>query len=82
VHRIGPHVQLDQDTGKVLWDIELGDKASGFPITSAAQGRQFLAVTTGSNLHTAQFAALAKGGPVGARNRLIVFALPAAATSR
>ena len=38
---------LDHETGDVLWEINLGSAVSGFPITYAVDGRQFVAVSTG-----------------------------------
>lgn len=31
---------LDQDTGKVLWEINLGATVTGYPVTYAANGKQ------------------------------------------
>ena len=39
---------LDQETGAVLWEINLGSPVVGFPITYAVDGRQYLAVNTGA----------------------------------
>ena len=39
---------LDQETGEVLWEINLGSAVSGFPITYAVDGRQYVAVSTGT----------------------------------
>ena len=39
---------FDQDTGEVLWEINLGSSVTGFPITYAVDGRQYVAVSTGS----------------------------------
>ena len=38
---------LDQETGAVLWEINLGSAVSGFPISYAVDGRQYVAVSTG-----------------------------------
>ena len=38
---------LDQETGAVLWEINLGSPVVGFPITYAVDGRQYVAVNTG-----------------------------------
>ncbi len=43
---------LDQETGEVLWEINLGSPVSGFPITYAVAGRQYVAVSTGRGLNT------------------------------
>ena len=64
---------LDQETGEVLWEINLGSSVSGFPITYAVDGRQYVAVSTGTprflNL-TPEVNASSQG------NNLFVFALP------
>ena len=37
----------DVKTGKVLWQTRLGTSVQGFPVTFTANGRQYVAVTTG-----------------------------------
>jgi alcohol dehydrogenase (cytochrome c) len=37
----------DVRTGKVLWQARLGTSVQGFPISFAADGHQYIAVTTG-----------------------------------
>ena len=39
---------LDQETGAVLWEINLGSPVVGFPIAYAVDGRQYVAVNTGA----------------------------------
>ena len=39
---------LDHETGEVLWEINLGSPVTGFPITYAVDGRQYVAVSTGT----------------------------------
>jgi alcohol dehydrogenase (cytochrome c) len=41
---------FDDKTGKVLWEINLGAPVSGYPVTFAVNGKQYVAVTTGSSL--------------------------------
>ena len=41
---------LDDRTGKVLWDMNLGSSVSGYPICFAADGKQYVAVITGPSL--------------------------------
>ena len=36
---------LDDKTGKVLWETDLGSPVSGYPITFAVDGKQYVAVT-------------------------------------
>jgi alcohol dehydrogenase (cytochrome c) len=38
----------DHDTGEVLWEVNLGSSVSGYPITFAVDGKQYVAVNTGS----------------------------------
>jgi PQQ-dependent dehydrogenase (methanol/ethanol family) len=40
----------DDKTGKVLWEMNLGSPVSGFPVTFAVGGKQYVAVTTGPSL--------------------------------
>ena len=64
---------LDQETGEVLWEINLGSAVSGFPITYAVDGRQYVAVSTG----TPRFVNLTPEVNAGSQgNNLFVFALP------
>ena len=39
---------FDQETGEVLWEINLGSPVVGFPIAYAVNGRQFVAINTGA----------------------------------
>ena len=65
---------FDQETGEVLWEINLGSPVVGYPISYAVDGRQYVAVNTGA------------GGGVSVRltpelrpssgSNLFVFALP------
>jgi alcohol dehydrogenase (cytochrome c) len=43
---------LDSDTGKELWNINLGARVRGSPIAYALSGRQYVAVAAGSSLFT------------------------------
>ncbi len=63
---------FDHETGDVLWEINLGSSVSGFPITFAVDGRQFVAVSTG----TARFIDLTPELHPSQGNNLFVFALP------
>jgi alcohol dehydrogenase (cytochrome c) len=38
---------FDDRNGKVLWDMNLGSSVSGYPISFAAEGKQYIAVITG-----------------------------------
>ncbi len=41
---------LDDKTGKVLWEMNLGSPVSGYPITFAVDGKQYIAAVTGPSL--------------------------------
>jgi alcohol dehydrogenase (cytochrome c) len=41
---------FDDRSGKVLWEVNLGSPVSGFPVTFAVNGKQYVAVTTGPSL--------------------------------
>lgn len=67
---------LDQQTGEVLWQANLGSSVTGYPISFAANGRQYIAVATGTSVTTAsQLRLTPEANPAG-DNRLYVFALP------
>ena len=40
---------FDQVTGEVLWEVNLGSPLTGYPITYAVDGRQYLAAPVGGN---------------------------------
>ena len=67
---------LDQETGAVLWEINLGSPVTGFPISYAAGGRQYVAVSTGSAATASGFIGLTPELRPSAGNNLFVFALP------
>ncbi len=62
---------FDQETGEVLWEINLGSPVTGFPITYAVDGRQYLVASTGTRTE-----ALTPELRPSAGNNLFVFALP------
>ena len=67
---------LDHETGEVLWEINLGSPVTGFPITYAVNGRQYVAVSTGSSLNTGGLRHLTPELRPSVGNNLFVFALP------
>ena len=67
---------LDQETGEVLWEINLGSAVTGFPISFAVDGRQYVAVSTGSAATASGFIRLTPEIRPSAGNNLFVFALP------
>ena len=62
---------FDQETGEVLWEINLGSPVTGFPITYAVAGRQYVVASTGSRTE-----GLTPELHPSAGNNLFVFALP------
>ena len=67
---------LDDETGAVLWEINLGSAVSGFPITYAVDGRQYVVASTGSGGNASRWAAMTPELRPSAGNNLFVFALP------
>lgn len=67
---------FDQTSGEVLWEVNLGSSVTGYPVSFAVDGRQYLAVGTGSSVTTAGQRRLVPGIMAGSENRLHVFALP------
>ena len=62
---------FDQETGEVLWEINLGSAVTGFPITYAVDGRQYVAAST-----SGRASGLTPELRPSAGNNLFVFALP------
>ncbi len=67
---------FDDETGEVLWEINLGSSVTGFPITYAVDGRQYVAVSTGTAGTSSSFIRLTPEITPSAGNNLFVFALP------
>jgi alcohol dehydrogenase (cytochrome c) len=67
---------LDHETGKVLWEINLGSAVTGPPITYAVDGQQYVAVSTGSASTASAFTRLTPEIRPSAGNTMFVFALP------
>jgi alcohol dehydrogenase (cytochrome c) len=67
---------LDQNTGEVLWEVNLGSPVAGYPVSFAVNGRQYVAVSTGSSLAGQGAARLTPELQPGTGNSLYVFALP------
>ena len=66
---------LDHETGEVLWEINIGSPVTGFPVTYAHEGRQYVAVSTGRSLTSGAFNRLTPELRPSAGNTLFVFAL-------
>ena len=62
---------FDQDTGEVLWEINLGSPVRGFPITYSVDGRQYVVASTGSGNSGLTPELRPSNG-----NNIFVFALP------
>ena len=69
---------LDQDSGKVLWEMNLGSAVTGYPVTFEAGGHQYVAVSTGFWLGDNFTPELIHG----TQGTLFVFALPEAGIGR
>lgn len=67
---------FDQATGTVLWEVNLGSPVSGYPISFAVNGKQFVAVSTGSSLTAMGVNRLTPELKPSLGNALFVFALP------
>ncbi len=67
---------IDAVTGEVLWEINLGSPVTGFPITYAVDGRQYIAVSTGTAGTASGFMRLTPELRPSAGNNPFVFALP------
>ena len=66
----------DHETGEVLWEINLGSPVTGFPITYAVDGRQYVAVSTGVAGTAMGLLLLTPELRPSLGNNLFVFALP------
>ena len=67
---------LDHETGEVLWEINLGSPVTGFPISYAVDGKQYVAVSTGSSITSAALGRLTPELQPSSGNNIFVFALP------
>jgi alcohol dehydrogenase (cytochrome c) len=66
----------DDRTGKVLWEQNLGSPVSGYPITFAINGKQYVAVSTGPSLVAGAANRLTPEIRPSNQNQMYVFALP------
>ena len=67
---------LDHETGAVLWEINIGSPVTGFPVTYAVDGRQYVAASTGNTGTTSAQIRLTPELRPSTGNNLFVFALP------
>ena len=74
---VGMFRAFDDKTGKILWETNLGSPVSGFPISFAAGGKQYVAVATGSSLvANAALRLTPETRPTATTPNIFVFALP------
>jgi len=67
---------FDQDSGKILWETNLGAPVTGYPITYLARGKQYVAVSVGNSLASSSINRLAEELRPGNASNVFVFALP------
>ena len=67
---------MDQETGEVLWEINLGSPVTGFPISFEVDGKQYIAASVGTAGTATMFAAMTPELRPSFGNNLFVFALP------
>ncbi len=67
---------FDQRSGEVLWETNLGSQVTGFPMTYAVNGRQYVAVSTGKSLGTSMYLTLTPEIHPSESYNVYVFALP------
>jgi alcohol dehydrogenase (cytochrome c) len=67
---------FDQRDGRVLWEVNLGSPVTGYPITYAVRGKQYVAVSVGNSLVSSGLNRLAQELRPSNSSNLFVFALP------
>ena len=67
---------FDQEDGDVLWEINLGSSVTGFPITYAVNGTQYVVASTGNSLSSRDNMRLTPELQPSHGNNIFVFALP------
>lgn len=67
---------FDQDSGKILWETNLGAPVTGYPITYSVRGKQYVAVSVGNALASSSLNRLAEELKPGNASNVFVFALP------
>ena len=66
---------LDDTTGESLWEVNVGSSLSGFPISFAVDGKQYIVASTGAG-NPMSFLALTPELRPSVGNNIFVFALP------
>jgi alcohol dehydrogenase (cytochrome c) len=72
----GRFLAFDDRSGKVLWEINLGSPVSGYPVTFAVDGKQYVAVSTGPSLVANAAVRLTPELKPSSASQMYVFALP------
>ena len=67
---------LDDETGEVLWEVNLGSPVSGFPVTYGVGGRQYVVAGTGTGGNASRWTAMTPEIRPSDGNNIFVFALP------
>jgi glucose dehydrogenase len=67
---------FDDQSGKVLWDVNLGSPVTGYPITYSVQGKQYVAVSVGNSLVSSGVNRLTPELLPSTSSSIFVFALP------
>jgi alcohol dehydrogenase (cytochrome c) len=67
---------FDQDSGKVLWEVNLGSPTTGYPITYSVGGKQYVAVSVGNSLVSSGLNRLTPELHPSNASNIFVFALP------
>jgi PQQ-dependent dehydrogenase (methanol/ethanol family) len=72
----GRFMAFDERTGKILWETNLGSPVSGYPVAFAVDGKQYIAVATGSSLVANSSLRLTPEIKPSNTSSMYVFALP------
>jgi len=73
---VGRFRAFDQETGEILWEVNLGSVVTGYPVTYQVDGRQYLAISTGNAFATGGLGSLTPESNPPLATNLFVFALP------
>ena len=73
---VGRFKALDDSTGKKLWEVNLASPVGGYPISYAADGRQYVAIGTGFSPEASALSRMTPEYKPSTDNVLYVFTLP------
>ena len=73
---VGKFFALDQVTGEKLWEANPGSFVTGYPVSYAVDGKQYIAASTGVSLSTSEYISHTPELMPRADNTLFVYALP------